>query len=156
MQTYSSQKPCARTEMLIRKPITEVFEAFVDPSITTRFWFTKSSGKLEAGKQVRWEWEMYGASTEVKVKALEKNQRIVIEWEAPGGTTTVEFGFAPKSEKGTLVSVTNTGFSGDADEIVSQVIDATGGFTLVLAGAKALLEHGIMLNLVADRYPDGH
>jgi uncharacterized protein YndB with AHSA1/START domain len=44
--------------MLIRKPVAEVFEAFVNPDITMKFWFTKSSGRLEAGKQVQWEWEM--------------------------------------------------------------------------------------------------
>jgi uncharacterized protein YndB with AHSA1/START domain len=44
--------------MLIRKPVAEVFEAFVNPDITTKFWFIKSSGRLEAGKQVQWEWEM--------------------------------------------------------------------------------------------------
>jgi hypothetical protein len=31
-----------------------------------------------------------------------------------------------------------------------------GGFTMVLASLKALLEHGIVLNLVADHFPDGH
>jgi hypothetical protein len=30
-----------------------------------------------------------------------------------------------------------------------------GGFTLVLAGLKALLEHNIRSNLVADRFPEG-
>jgi hypothetical protein len=29
------------------------------------------------------------------------------------------------------------------------------GFSLTLAGAKAWLEHGIQLSLVADRYPKG-
>jgi hypothetical protein len=29
------------------------------------------------------------------------------------------------------------------------------GFTLMLAGLKALLEHGVRLNLTADRYPKG-
>jgi len=38
---------------------------------------------------------------------------------------------------------------------VKQALDSTGGFVLVLAGAKAFLEHGIALNLVADRFPDG-
>jgi uncharacterized protein YndB with AHSA1/START domain len=38
--------------MLIRKPVADVFEAFVNPDITTKFWFTKSSGRLDAGKQV--------------------------------------------------------------------------------------------------------
>lgn len=29
--------------MLICKPVAEVFEAFVNPAITARFWFTKGS-----------------------------------------------------------------------------------------------------------------
>jgi len=48
--------------MLIRRPPGDVFQALVDPAITTRFWFTKSSGELVRGATVRWEWEMYGAS----------------------------------------------------------------------------------------------
>jgi hypothetical protein len=48
------------------------------------------------------------------------------------------------------VSITNSGFS-DAQ----QALDSTEGFAFVLAGAKAFLEHGIMLNLVRDRFPDG-
>ena len=41
----------ARAEMLIRRPAAEVFAAFVDPAVTTRIWFTKSSGRLEPGKR---------------------------------------------------------------------------------------------------------
>ena len=48
------QVPAAKTGMLIRKPAADVFEAFVNPEITTRFWFTRSSGRLEAGKQAQW------------------------------------------------------------------------------------------------------
>lgn len=33
-------EPQAKAEMLIRKPVEEVFEAFVDPEITSKFWFT--------------------------------------------------------------------------------------------------------------------
>ena len=62
--------PIVKAQMLIRKPVKDVFEAFVNPAITTKFWFTRSSGKLEAGKEVRWEWEMYGVSAQVRVKAL--------------------------------------------------------------------------------------
>jgi len=146
--------PSAKAEMLIRRPVAEVFEAFVDPAITTKFWFTKSSGRLEAGKQIRWEWEMYNASALVSVKAVEQNRRILIEW--PGyGTTTVEWRFTPQADGTTFVSITNTGFSGAGDEIVQSAMDATGGFTMVLCGLKALLEHDIILNLVADRSPEG-
>lgn len=145
-----------KTGMLIRKPVADVFEAFINPDITTKFWFTKSSGRLEVGKQVQWEWEMYGISVPVATKAIEPNKRIVIEW--PGqhsGPTTVEWTFAAQEDGTTFVSITHTGFTGDGDELVKQVTDSTQGFSLVLAGLKALLEHDIRLNLVADRYPKG-
>ena len=149
--------PTAKTEMLIRKPVSEVFEAFVNPAITSKFWFTKGSGRLEAGKPVRWEWEMYDVSVDVNVKEIEENRRILIEWRAPGNpATTVEWVFTSRPDGNTLVSITNTGFSGDGDEVVKQALDSTGGFTLVLAGLKALLEHNIILNLIADRFPGGH
>ncbi len=150
-----TQVPVVKTGMLIRKPVAEVFEAFVNPDITTRFWFTKGSGRLEAGKQVQWDWEMYGISIPVTVKAIEPGKRILIEWPGQGGPTTVEWLFTSLAEGSTFVSITNSGLTGDGDELVKQATDSTQGFTLVLAGLKALLEHGVRLNLVADRYPKG-
>jgi uncharacterized protein YndB with AHSA1/START domain len=146
--------PSMKTGMLIRRPVSEVFDAFINPEITTKFWFTKSSGRLEAGKQVQWDWEMYGISIPVMVKALERDQRIVIEWPGYGSPTTVEWNFVA-CEDGTFVRITNEGFTGDGDSLVKQATDSTQGFTLVLAGLKALLEHNIRLNLVPDRYPKG-
>src|SRR5919198_1572496 len=87
--------PITETGMLIRKPVAEVFDAFIDPDITTKFWFTKSSGKLEAGKQVQWDWEMYDISIPVTAKTIEPNKRIVIEWPGYGSPTIVEWQFVP-------------------------------------------------------------
>jgi len=148
--------PVATTAMRIRKPVAEVFEAFVNPAITSKFWFTKGSGRLEAGRKIRWEWEMYGLSVEVTVKAIEPNARILVEWGTDDARTSVEWTFTARSDRTTLVNVTNSGFTGDGDEVVKQALDSTGGFALVLAGAKAFLEHGVALNLIADRFPDGH
>jgi uncharacterized protein YndB with AHSA1/START domain len=152
---HLTQAPITRTGMLIRRPAAEVFEAFVNPDVTTKFWFTKSSGRLEAGKQVQWDWEMYGISIPVTAKAIELNKRIVIEWPGYRNPTTVEWTFAPQEDGTTFVRITESGFTGDGDELVQQVTGSTQGFSLVLAGLKALLEHGIRLNLVADRYPKG-
>jgi uncharacterized protein YndB with AHSA1/START domain len=149
------QVPIAKTGMLIRKPVADVFEAFINPDITTKFWFTKSSGRLEAGKQVQWDWEKYGISIPVTAKVIEANKRIVIEWPGYGSPTTVEWIFAPQEDGTTFVSITNAGFTGDGDALVKQATDSTQGFSLVLAGLKALLEHNIRLNLVADRFPKG-
>ena len=147
--------PVMKTGMLIRKPAAEVFEAFVSPEVTSRFWFTHGSGRLEAGTQVQWDWEMYGISVPVAVKAIEPGRRIVIAWPGYGGETQVEWLFEAQPDDTTFVRITESGFTGDGDTIVQHVTNSTQGFSLVLAGAKALLEHGIRLNLVADRFPKG-
>jgi uncharacterized protein YndB with AHSA1/START domain len=150
-----TQVPSSNTAMLIRRPVTEVFEAFINPDITTKFWFTRSSGRLEPGKQVQWDWEMYDVSSQVTVLAIEENKRILIEWSGYSTRTQVEWIFTPREDNTTFVSITESGFIGNGDELVKQVTASTGGFTWVLAGLKAVLEHNICLNLIADRFPKG-
>jgi len=151
----AERPPIAKAEMLIRKPVGEVFEAFVDPAITSKFWFSKGSNRLEAGQQVTWEWEMYGFSVPVNVKTVERNARIIVEWSAGDTLTPIEWNFRPCAGGTTFVSVTNWGFPGNDGEAWQQAAGASEGFAFVLAGAKAFLEHNIRLNLVPDRHPDG-
>jgi uncharacterized protein YndB with AHSA1/START domain len=149
-----TKPPVATSEMLIRKPAAEVFEAFVDPAITSKFWFTKGSGRLEPGAHVQWEWEMYNVSAEVDVKEVVPHERIRVEWADVGGPTAIEWRFSPRGDT-TFVSVTNSGFHGSADEVVEQAIGSAEAFTFVLAGLKAHLEHNLDLRLIPDRHPDG-
>ena len=130
------------------------FEAVVDPAITSKFWFTSRSARLEPGKTVQWKWDMYDVSVQVTAKVIEPDRRIVNEWPGYSGPTSVEWTFAPH-EDGTFVSVTETGFTGSPDGLLKYVADSTQGVTLMLAGLKALLEHNVKLNLTADRYPRG-
>jgi len=139
-----------QAQMLIRKPIQEVFEAFIDPEITTNFWFTKSTGKLEEGKTITWEWEMYGAKSEVKVLLVIPNQLIKTEWGLFSNNVDYEF---KEMEKGTLVIIKSYGYSETGDALISVINDNTGGFTTVLDGCKAYLEHGINLRLIEDKFP---
>lgn len=150
-----THSPVAKAEMLIRKPVADVFEAFINPDITTRFWFTKSSGRLAPGKALTWTWEMYNISTQVNVKEVEEHRRIVIEWPYNGAMTNVEWAFTPYRSDATYVSITNSGFEGDGDTVVRDALESQGGFRWVLAGAKALLEYNIELNLIVDAYPVG-
>jgi uncharacterized protein YndB with AHSA1/START domain len=150
-----TEAPVAKAAMLIRRPVHEVFEAFIDPAITTRFWFTKSTGRLEPGKHIQWTWEMYDISIDVEVKEIEVNKRILLEWGNYGEMTAAEWIFTPYEDGATYVTITNSGFQGDGDKVVRDALDATGGFTWVLAGLKALLEHKIELNAIADAFPKG-
>src|SRR5215472_1884940 len=103
MNPQLTQAPIMKTAMLIRRPAAEVFEAFINPDITTKFWFTKSSARLEAGKTVQWQWEMYEISIPVTVKDVEPNRRIVIEWPGYSGPTTVEWVFECQPDGTTFV-----------------------------------------------------
>ena len=153
--TMEKPQHYAEAAMLIRRPAAEVFNAFIDPAVTTKFWFTKSSGKLEEGKTVEWTWEMYDHSDLVRVQKVVPNERIVIDWGDGTDRSRVEWTFEPLSAASTFVRIVNDGFTGDADRIIQQVRDSTGGFSWVLAGLKAWLEHGIELGLIGDRFPAG-
>jgi uncharacterized protein YndB with AHSA1/START domain len=145
--------PNVRAGLLIRRPPEQVFQAFVDPTITTRFWFTKSTGKLTPGADVRWEWEMYGVSANVHVEEIQENRLLRFVWGDDNSGTTVEFRFTPWENDGTYVEVTESGLSGDGDQLAAHLADSTGGFTFALCAAKALLEHDIALTVVRDAHP---
>ncbi len=141
--------PIAKTMMLIRRPVAEVFRAFVDPSVTTRFWFTRSTGHLSEGAHATWFWDMYGVSANVQVVEFVQNQRLVVNW-----PTRVEWTFEPRGESATFVTIISSGFTGTDDEQVARAIDSMGGFSFTLAACKAWLEHGIELQIVRDHSPD--
>jgi len=143
----------AKTGMLIRRPIEQVFEAFIDPEITTNFWFSKSTGRLDENNEVLWTWEMYNHTVPVLIKSIIPNEKIIIQWGNYKEKTSVEWTFIPLDNSRTFVETINSGFKGSPDELLAKIRDSTEGFTLVLAGLKAYLEHNIQLNLIIDRFP---
>jgi Activator of Hsp90 ATPase homolog 1-like protein len=111
----------------------------------------KSSGRLEIGKTITWEWELYGVSTNVLVKDIIQNKKISTEWGNP--STTVDYEFIALTNDMTYVVIKNYGFKEKGDDLIQVIKDGTGGFTTVLDGLKAYLEHKIKLNLIGDKFP---
>lgn len=142
----------AETAMLIRKSISEVFNAFIDPQITTKFWFTQSTGKLEEGKSIDWTWSMFNHTVKIHVLSIQTNEKISIQW-GDDQDALVHWKFESFGANKTFITITNEGLKGNSLEVMAQIRDATGGFSWVLAEAKAYLEYNIQLNLIADRYP---
>jgi uncharacterized protein YndB with AHSA1/START domain len=150
-----TKAPSVDTGLLIRRSPHDVFEALADPSVTTKFWYTKSTGRMAEGAELTWEWEMYRASGKVWVKEVQADRRIRFCWDGydPSHPTTVEFQFIPYENDTTYVHITETGFTGDADTQVRRALDSTAGFTFLLSSLKAALEHGIALQVVMDAHP---
>ena len=142
---------CAEAQMLIRKPVEEVYEAFINPAITKNFWFTKGSDRLEVNKSITWSWEMYNVSTPVVAKEILQDQKIVFEWD--NATKTVEINFTELDDDSSFVTIIESGYDKTGDELIAAIKDSTAGFTTVLDGLKAFLEHRINLNLIADKFP---
>ncbi|MEX2483875.1 MAG: SRPBCC family protein [Brumimicrobium sp.] len=152
--------PIVKAQMLIRKPVEKVFEAMVDPDITSNFWFTKSSGRVEPGQTLEWEWGQFGVKDIVDIKEVKTNEFISLEWKLGELKTLVEMNFEPYSASSTLLKVTESGFwesepSKDKklEEKIDVMLGQNGGWNLVLSNMKAWLEHKIDLNLIADHYP---
>ncbi len=139
------------TQMMIGQPVSKVFEAFIDPEITSKFWFSASTGKLEQGHTVSWTWEKYQVSTKVTVTNIIANELIQIQWGEP--STTVDFKFKALNESQTYLTIHNYNIPLEGEELIAFIIDSTGGFTTVLDGLKAYLEHGLQLHLVQNKFP---
>jgi len=141
-------------QMLIWRPIPEVFGAFIDPAIAANFWFSKSSGKLEAGKTLTWEWEAHNSSALIHVEEITENKLIKFDWGDP--IPKVEISFTSYGDNATLVVIKNYHAGLTVGKLTHDIIDSTSNFTSVLAGLKAYLEYNIKLNLVEDKFPHHH
>lgn len=143
-------QPAAKAAMLIRKPVHEVFEAMVNPAITSQFWFSKGTGRLDKEKKVEWAWEMYGVSQEVTVHQVTPDRSIAFNW----GDTDVTITFEPKGDNATFISMEESGWAADDPNLIELIVGQTEGWTLVCASLKAYLEQGVRIKVVEDRHPD--
>lgn len=152
--------PIVESQMLIRKPISEVFEAMVNPHVTSKFWFTKGSGRVEPNITLEWEWGQFGVKDTVDILEVKTDQYISLQWKLGNLKTMVEMNFEPKPDDSTLLQVTETGFwekspaeDKNLEEKIGLMLGQNGGWTLVLSNMKAYLEFGINLNLISDHKP---
>jgi uncharacterized protein YndB with AHSA1/START domain len=145
-----------KAELLIRKPVSDVFEAMVNPEITSRFWFTGSTGRVESGKEIEWTWSMYNATAKVSIQRVERDRFISFTWMAYGIPTLVEMTFTPHEAGTTFVSIVEKGWDANDERLIETIVGDTEGWTLVLSALKALLEHNVILTVVADRFPQMH
>ena len=146
-----SNEMFAEASTMMRKPVSEVYNAFIDPDITTHFWFSKGTGKLQPRAEVRWLWEPYNLDVPVKVIEMVENEKIRVTVGSGKQESEIEWTFSSLAEDQTRVHVVNRNFIGTDEEKIARLRDSSSGFALVLAGLKAYLEHGIHLNLVWDK-----
>ena len=143
----------AGARVRIRRPPAEAFAAFANADKMSKFWFTRRDAGLVEGKKSTW---FIGSgedaySFDVLVKEIRKPNKIVIEWlGVDGHTTEVIWLFAESDEGDTILTIEESGFAASSEAIVKRRLDSTAGFNQVIIAAKALVEHDVEINVVAD------
>ena len=142
----------AKAQMVIRATPQAVFDAFVDASTMSKFWFTRRDGGLSEGDTVFWYIgvEENANAIEVRVKELKQPEKIHIEWGEGEEFTEVVWRIENSGDKNSKLTIEEFGFTGSTNEIVTKALDSTKGFNQVIVALKALLEHNAHINVVAD------
>ena len=138
--------------MLIRRPPGDVFQALVERPGSG---LPRTAASLFAVRPSDGNGRCTAPGRRSGVKEIEDNSRILIDWGDDDETTTVEFRFVPYRDDATDVRVTETGHTGDGNEVAARAADSTGGFTFMVCALKALLEHDVVLTVVLDAHPQG-
>ncbi|TRZ52459.1 ATPase [bacterium] len=134
-----------KTSLNIQKPINEVFDAIVDHKKMSSYFISTSTGNMEEGKTLIWQFPEFDAKFPVRIEKIEKNKYISYYWEEVNGKATlVEITLTKKADNNTSVVVIEK--SRDNDEAGLKWLKGnTEGWANFLACLKAYLEYGINL-----------
>jgi uncharacterized protein YndB with AHSA1/START domain len=133
-----------KVALQIQKSVNEVFEAIVDPAKMSNYFISKSTGRMEEGKEVKWQFPEFDMEFPVRVARIDKNKYISFNWDMDSVELLVEMTFSPKGRDSTLVTITEK--SRKADEAgIKWLKGNTEGWANFLACLKAYLEYGINL-----------
>jgi uncharacterized protein YndB with AHSA1/START domain len=139
----------------IAKPVSEVFEAVVNPDHLSKFFTTGGAkGRLEPGAVVSWDFHDFPGAFPVHVVEVEQDKRIVLRWDAAGDAapadasgarrTTVTLTFEPLDATRTLVRICEHGWSVTPDGLKASYGNCE-GWTGMICAMKVWLEHGFNL-----------
>ena len=138
----------------VNKPVSEVFEAVVNPDQLSAYFTTGGAkGRIETGATVSWDFHDFPGAFPVQVIEVEKDKRIVLKW--AGGQekdgehlkpydTLVIMRFEPVDGDRTLISISEEGWK-QTQLGLNCAYGNNSGWMQMVCALKAWLEHGINL-----------
>jgi uncharacterized protein YndB with AHSA1/START domain len=133
-----------KTAIQILKPVQEVFEGIVDPAKMSNYFISRSSGRMEEGKNLIWGFPEFEMDIPIRVGKIENDHYVSYYWDVDGREHFVEITLSPYVKNSTVVTITEKG--GNNDEAgINWLKGNTEGWANFLACLKAYLEYGIKL-----------
>jgi uncharacterized protein YndB with AHSA1/START domain len=140
----SEYKLKVNLQMGILKPVHNVFEAIVNPEIMKKYFISKSTGRIESGKTLKWEWEDFDAVHEIKIQKVEQDKLVSFKWDGSGVECVVNITLESKGENKTVVKITEEDWIPDFDG-AKRCMGQVEGWTHFLCCLKAFLEYDVNL-----------
>ena len=139
-------EPKFEVQLKILKPVSQVFDAVVNPKQLTGYFTQTASGPLVEGQTVMWSFAEHPGEFPVKVRQVIKDERIVFEWESAEGSydTKVEILFKALDQGTTMVQIRESGWR-DTPKGIQSSYGNSAGWMHMMCCLKAYLEHGINL-----------
>jgi uncharacterized protein YndB with AHSA1/START domain len=135
----------------ILKPVNEVFEAIVDPIKMSNYFISKSSGRMEEGKLIKWQFPEFDMEFTIRIGKIESEKYISYYWDVDSIELLVEMTLKPAANNSTVVTVTEKSRNND-EAGIKWLTGNTQGWANFLACLKAYLEYGINLRKGAFDY----
>lgn len=130
--------------MQIQKPINEVFEAIVNPDKMSNYFISKSTGMMEEGKNLIWNFPEFEFDCPVRIGKIEPNSYISYYWSMDDIELLVEMKLTDSQNNSTLVSISEKSRDNDVAGL-KWLSGNSFGWSNFLACLKAYLEYNINL-----------
>lgn len=129
--------------MQISKPISEVFEAIINPEKMCNYFISQSTGRMEEGKDLIWKFPEFAMEVPIKVVKAEQNL-ISYYWENSGKNLLVEMKLSSVGNDFTLIKISEKSMENNEAGLKWLSVNSF-GWSNFLDCLKAYLEFGINL-----------
>ena len=134
-----------KTSIKIQKPLREVFEGIVDPLKMSNYFISKSTGRIEEGKTLTWQFPEFEMEFPIRVDKVEQDKYISWHWGNVEDKVETKVEITLQAMKdGVFVTVTEGPRKSDESGI-KWLAGNTAGWANFLACLKAYLEYGVNL-----------
>jgi uncharacterized protein YndB with AHSA1/START domain len=140
----SKEKLSIQAKIQIQKPVGEVYEAIIDPEKMSNYFIAASSGKMEAGREIKWKFPEFDDEFPVRVIGTRPPSFISFEWDVEGQVVVATISLDKKGDNDTLVTVIEKEMDNN-EKGIHWLKGNTEGWANFLACLKAYLEYGINL-----------
>ena len=130
----------------ILKPVGEVFDAIVNPDKMKNYFISRSTGCMNEGETLVWQFPEMETEFMIKVGTIEKDKYISYYWDGAmdGEQTFVEMNLQGADSDHTFISITEKSKANN-EQGIKWLKSNTEGWANFLACLKAWMEYGIRL-----------